>query len=126
MRYTLEQLRLAYRAGFMASGEGYNYEFPFEQNEVDPTEDKLWCKLRDKTLSVIGNKSTSIVCTHCGKIARVYHFDWSALQCQHCQRMVNKDNWLIGDEMTDLECRWHTYANLHDGEILPFHEWLEK
>ena len=26
---------------------------------------------------------------------RVYHFAWSAITCQHCRKMVNKNEWEI-------------------------------
>ena len=31
-----------------------------------------------------------IRCPHCGTEKRVYHFSWSAVTCQGCDRMVDK------------------------------------
>ena len=33
-----------------------------------------------------------IRCPHCGTEKRVYHFSWSAVTCQGCDRMVDKYN----------------------------------
>ena len=34
-----------------------------------------------------------IRCPHCGTEARVFHFSWSAVTCQGCDRMVDKYDW---------------------------------
>jgi len=34
-----------------------------------------------------------IRCPHCGTEKRVYHFSWSAVTCQGCDRMVGKYDW---------------------------------
>lgn len=34
-----------------------------------------------------------IKCPHCGTEAKVYHFSWSAVTCQGCNRMVDKYDW---------------------------------
>ena len=34
-----------------------------------------------------------IVCPDCNKVATVYHFSWSALSCQECGAMVEKNEW---------------------------------
>jgi ribosomal protein S27E len=36
-----------------------------------------------------------IVCPECGNVATVYHFSWSALSCQECGAMVEKNQWTI-------------------------------
>ena len=72
-----------------------------------------------------GKHGKDIICTNCGGVARVFHFSWSAIECSDCKKMVNKGNWLVADKMTVLEMKWHSYTGLHDGVILPYHEWLE-
>ena len=34
-----------------------------------------------------------IICPKCDASTRVYHFSWSALGCQWCKSMVNKNDW---------------------------------
>jgi hypothetical protein len=46
-------LEAAYLAGFNASGEGYNGEYPFGDHVQDPEEDAVWCKDRDDELTAI-------------------------------------------------------------------------
>ena len=36
-----------------------------------------------------------IVCPECNKVATVYHFSWSALGCQECGAMVEKNQWRL-------------------------------
>lgn len=50
MRETLEA---AYLAGFMASGEGHNGEFPFQDRDTSPTDDPWWVERRDKDLAAL-------------------------------------------------------------------------
>ena len=42
-----EALEAAYLAGFNASGEGYNGEYPFGDKMQDPAENRVWKKNRD-------------------------------------------------------------------------------
>lgn len=44
-----EVLEQAYLAGFMASREGYNGEFPFDELDL-PIDNKAWLKDRDNAL----------------------------------------------------------------------------
>jgi hypothetical protein len=46
-------LEAAYLAGFNASGEGYNGEYPFEHKGKNCTDDPIWCKDRDNELAAI-------------------------------------------------------------------------
>lgn len=46
-------LRQVYLAGFNATGEGYNAEYPFEQKDLDPEDDTDWCEKRDNTIKSI-------------------------------------------------------------------------
>ena len=41
-------LEAAYLAGFNASGEGYNGEYPFQDHNAHPVQDKGWCERRDE------------------------------------------------------------------------------
>ena len=50
---TDEALEAAYLAGFNASGEGYNGEYPFEHKRKNCTDDPIWCKDRDNELAAI-------------------------------------------------------------------------
>ena len=36
-----------------------------------------------------------IVCPRCDASTRVYHFSWSALGCQECGAMVEKNQWRL-------------------------------
>jgi hypothetical protein len=51
-----QALEAAYLAGFNASGEGYNGEYPFEYKNRKPQENDAWCKNRDKTLMTIDTR----------------------------------------------------------------------
>jgi hypothetical protein len=48
-----EALKKAFRAGFDASGEGYNGEYPFRDNGRSPETDKDWVAQRDKAVQEI-------------------------------------------------------------------------
>ena len=48
-----ELLEAAYLAGFNASGEGYNGEFPFDDRDQKPQHDPAWCKDRDNAITAI-------------------------------------------------------------------------
>jgi hypothetical protein len=45
-----QALEAAYLAGFNASGEGYNGEYPFGDKNQNPEHDSVWCKDRDNAL----------------------------------------------------------------------------
>jgi len=45
-----QALEAAYLAGFNASGEGYNGEFPFQDGSCSPEDDPQWCQKRDDAL----------------------------------------------------------------------------
>ena len=38
-----------------------------------------------------------VYCPHCGAQSRFFHFSWSACQCQSCEAMVEKPQWLLED-----------------------------
>jgi hypothetical protein len=48
------KLNAAYLAGFNASGEGWNGEWPFQDKGRDPTEDEHWCECRATTIRKLG------------------------------------------------------------------------
>jgi hypothetical protein len=48
-----EMLELAYFDGFMASGEGYNGEFPYTQKGIDPSTEQYWCNDREFAVKTI-------------------------------------------------------------------------
>ena len=42
-----------------------------------------------------GQNGKFIVCPNCKHEVRVYHFSWSACQCQKCKKMIDKEDWSI-------------------------------
>lgn len=46
-------LRAAYYEGFMASGEGWNGEYPFRDGGKDPRLDGFWCQTRDNAIEAL-------------------------------------------------------------------------
>jgi len=42
-----------------------------------------------------GNNGKVIICPECNNKARVFHFSWSALGCQHCKYIVDKYDWRL-------------------------------
>ena len=42
-----------------------------------------------------GHNGKEIICPHCDASSRVYHFAWSALGCQWCKTMVEKQEWSL-------------------------------
>lgn len=49
-------MRLAYLAGWNASGEGYNAECPFGDSDMDPEADAKWIAVRDTALDAARRK----------------------------------------------------------------------
>ena len=37
--------------------------------------------------------SATITCPECNKDVHINHFEWTALECQHCGAVVEKNNW---------------------------------
>ncbi len=54
MKKLLEE---AYLAGFMAAGEGYNKEYPFESKGERPEDDIVWLNYRENAIFEIVKKS---------------------------------------------------------------------
>jgi hypothetical protein len=46
-------LEAAYLAGFNASGEGYNGEYPFQDHNAHPEQDADWVRCRDNKIAAI-------------------------------------------------------------------------
>lgn len=51
----IELLDAAYLAGFMASGEGYNGEFPFDELDL-PIDNKAWIRDRQNCVDSLVEK----------------------------------------------------------------------
>ncbi len=49
-----EAVKAAYLAGFNASAEGWNGEYPFQDNNASPSTDADWLKQRDADLAALG------------------------------------------------------------------------
>lgn len=41
-----------------------------------------------------GKYGRNIICPLCNEISLIYHFNWNALQCEHCKKFVLKYDWL--------------------------------
>ncbi len=50
---TRKLLESAYLAGFRAAGEGWNGEYPFQDNGRDPVEDSYWSQKREEYVSAM-------------------------------------------------------------------------
>jgi hypothetical protein len=48
-------LKAVYLAGFMASGEGWNGEYPFEDFDRNPEDEPNWCERRDIDLKELAS-----------------------------------------------------------------------
>jgi len=42
-----------------------------------------------------GKKGKRITCPSCSFTTTVYHFAWSALCCQQCEKMIKKYDWYL-------------------------------
>jgi hypothetical protein len=51
--FTEKELQAAYLAGFNASAEGYNGEYPYADNSAWPEADSAWVAQRDRNLKEI-------------------------------------------------------------------------
>lgn len=48
-----EGMKRAYLAGFAASAEGLNGEYPFSDRGLNPQDDADWCEMRDRFIAAI-------------------------------------------------------------------------
>ena len=42
-----------------------------------------------------GKWGKHIMCPNCKSISKVYHFSWSAIVCQQCDKQIDKLHWSI-------------------------------
>ena len=42
-----------------------------------------------------GREGKNIKCPNCGAYEWIYHFSWSSLRCQACDKRIKKDEWLL-------------------------------
>ena len=42
-----------------------------------------------------GSDGKKIICPQCDKSATVYHFSWSALECNGCHSDIEKNAWIV-------------------------------
>ncbi len=42
-----------------------------------------------------GKWGKHIMCPNCKSINKVYHFNWSGLQCSQCKELIDKPLWSI-------------------------------
>ena len=42
-----------------------------------------------------GREGKEIKCPSCGVYQWIYHFSWSALTCQGCDKSIEKNEWFI-------------------------------
>ena len=42
-----------------------------------------------------GREGKEIKCPNCGVYQWIYHFSWSALTCQGCDKSIDKNEWLL-------------------------------
>jgi hypothetical protein len=60
-------MRLAYLAGWNASGEGYNAEYPFGDSDMDPEADAKWIAVRDTALDAARRKANAAILKEAGE-----------------------------------------------------------
>ncbi len=74
-------LEAAYLAGFNASGEGYNGEYPFRDHGAHPEQDAGWIKNRDKELTAIKQARSAPVQEQAEQLAKL---GWQTIECPFC------------------------------------------
>jgi ribosomal protein S27E len=42
-----------------------------------------------------GREGKEIKCPNCGVYSWIYHFSWSSLTCQGCDKSIEKNEWLL-------------------------------
>ena len=69
---------------------------------IDWSDNIVNSAIKDLTITKKVNRYTRagqfgkfIVCPHCNQGATVFHFSLSALSCQHCDTMVEKNQWRL-------------------------------
>jgi hypothetical protein len=51
--FSADLVRAAFLAGFNASGEGWNGEYPFRDHGIDPASDEYFIRLMDEAIDAI-------------------------------------------------------------------------
>jgi uncharacterized CHY-type Zn-finger protein len=51
-------------------------------------------KMKVNKYTRAGKNGKFIICPVCKKKSKVYHFSFTALQCQNCESMINKNEFL--------------------------------
>ena len=71
-------------------------------NYIDWSDNIVNSAIKDLTITKKVNRYTRagqlgkfIVCPNCNQGATVFHFSWSALGCQECGAMVEKNQWRL-------------------------------
>ena len=56
-------------------------------------------------------KGTILLCPKCYSTEgnKVYHSSWSAITCNNCKELVNKEDWI--NVAKEFEALWHWDAN---------------
>jgi hypothetical protein len=102
----IEALKAAYLAGFNASGEGYNGEYPYGDLNLNPEDDAVWHKNRDNKLQAIQQEQANIqtqitkdnlrpVKTYSGGKAWPVQMQWVGLTTDDIQQL-EKENTVGG------------------------------
>ena len=58
-----------------------------------------------------GRDGKQIICPQCDKSATVYHFSWSALECNGCHSAVEKNAWIVKQEEVKIKVN---YVSMRD------------
>lgn len=61
-----------------------------------------------------GYQGRDISCPHCQSVNTVYHFSWSAIQCTKCKLMVDKNEWDIVEDLSQIEEHNKEFDNFLD------------
>ena len=80
MSHKDDLLRAAYLAGFNASGEGWNGEYPFHDKGDTPESNPHWIETRDKNLAPLASRlraaAENSVCVPRSLLSRAEGFLW--------------------------------------------------
>jgi len=60
---------------------------------------------RLKKTARAGKWGKDIYCPQCNKQHRVYHFSWSAIHCDGCNEMIEKEHWWVSSDPTKFSKR---------------------
>ena len=60
---------------------------------------------RVKKTARAGSWGKDIFCPHCNHQHRVYHFSWTSLTCQQCNRSVKRSEWWVSSDPSKFSKR---------------------